>query len=352
MTTRPFTFILLRDITVPGDVWETTRHTDEDTNPMARADELLVEPKKAEAFGLDGFSAGDHFYDSPDALIDCMASAMVTKRIKFTQTVLCNDFRNPALLAKMIASMDVFSGGRIELGIGAGYNDAEYRQASYQFDENKVRVARLREAVHIIRELLDKDEPVTFKGQYYHIDGLMNLPRPVQKHVPIRLGGGGKVMLRIAADYADLVDIMTLGVYPSGLAKNPQEFTYRSFADKINFVKECAKERADRITFAVVLFRFTPAATMEEGARIIHGEMEAAYQMHGHDDGFPLSVEEIIESPYFLMGTEGDMAAKMEKRRGEVDLTQDLIFSRFLHGMKPLVDRLKSADRKLGLRQA
>src|SRR5215210_7667365 len=110
--TKPWTFTVLRDLTVPGDVLETTRHLQQDDDPLAGADWFLKEPREAEQLGYDRFSVGDHMYDSPESLIDCMASAAATKTINVTQTVLMNDFRNPALLAKMIASIDVFSGGR------------------------------------------------------------------------------------------------------------------------------------------------------------------------------------------------------------------------------------------------
>src|SRR5690348_9212821 len=116
--TRPFMFTLLRDLTVPGDVLETTRHLDEDQeDPLARADAFLKEPREADELGFDRFSVGDHMYDSPESLVDCMAAAAATKNLKITQTVLMNDFRNPAVVAKAIASIDVFSGGRAQIGL-------------------------------------------------------------------------------------------------------------------------------------------------------------------------------------------------------------------------------------------
>src|SRR5262249_50035472 len=154
---------------------------------------------------------------SPDALIDTMASAAVTKRITVTQAVLVNDFRNPALTAKMIASIDLLSGGRAEMGMGSGFNPNEYRQAGDTVDPPAVRAARMREALQIIRQLLDSPEPVTFKGEHYEIDGLLGLPRPVQKHIPFRIGGGAKRMMRIAAQFADVFDVMTAGLNSQSL---------------------------------------------------------------------------------------------------------------------------------------
>lgn len=342
---KPFVFNVVRDITPPGDLWGTARHIDEDEDPAARAEELLAWPRKAEELGLDGFSVGDHFYDSPDALIDCMASAAATNRIKVTQTVLCNDFRNPALLAKMISSIDVFSAGRAEVGIGAGYNEVEYRQAGYEFDSNPVRVERLREAVQILKALMESDKPVTFKGEYYTIDGLMGLPRPVQKpHPPIRMGGGGKKILKIAAEFADIVDIMTLGTYESGLSKDPWQYTKQSVLDKVEHVKEHAGSRADAIRFALVVLKFLLRDNRENGAREVHAEMDAAYRMHGHEDGFPLSTDDVLNSPYFLIGNEDEIVDHMLMLRRELGITEFLVFPGFIDEMKPVIDKARAAQ--------
>lgn len=348
--TKPFNFVLQRDITVPGDTWGTTRHLAEKETPEARANALLDPPRRAEEYGLDGFSTGDHFYDSPDALIDSMACAAATNRITVTQAVLVNDFRNPALTAKMIASIDLFSGGRAEMGIGAGFNPNEYRQAGYAFEPPAVRAARLREALQIIRPLLDSAEPVTFKGEYYAVDGLLGLPRPAQDHIPFRIGGGAKRMMSIAAEFADVVDVMTAGLNSQSLPKDPQEFTRERVAKKIEFVKETAGDRAVQISFSTASFLFVPADSREEGARIALEQMDAMYRgSYGSEVGFTLSVEEMMESPYFLVGTEDDMVQHINGLRSELDITGHIVLPAFLEPMKSFIGRVKSEDQKAGL---
>jgi len=340
---KPFVFTLLRDLTVPGDVWETTRHeVEDDSDPMARANHWLAAPREAESLGLDAFSVGDHMYDSPESLIDCMAAAAATTKLRVTQTVLMNDFRNPALLAKMIASIDLFSGGRAQVGIGAGYNEDEYRQAGVQFDPAPVRVARLREAVQIVKLLLESEEPVNFDGEYYKIDGLMGLPRPVQKPgPPIVVGGGGKQILKIGAEFANVVDIAPRTAYPSGLTKIPWQLTREAVVEKIEWVKKCAGERFADLMLGCVIFKFYPAADREQGARDVHAEMDAAYRMYGHEDGFTLSIEQVLESPYCVIGNEDDMVAHFLKVREELGLRNFLVFPAFMHQMKPIIDRLR-----------
>jgi alkanesulfonate monooxygenase SsuD/methylene tetrahydromethanopterin reductase-like flavin-dependent oxidoreductase (luciferase family) len=119
--------------------------------------------------------------------------------------VLCNSFRNPALLAKMASSLDVISGGRLVLGIGAGWMEEEYGAYGYHFPSMKVRIEQLEEALEVIKRLFTV-EKATFQGKYYAVRDAVNLPRPLQRpHPPILIGGGGeRRMLRLVARYADV----------------------------------------------------------------------------------------------------------------------------------------------------
>jgi alkanesulfonate monooxygenase SsuD/methylene tetrahydromethanopterin reductase-like flavin-dependent oxidoreductase (luciferase family) len=116
--------------------------------------------------------------------------------------VLCNSFRNPAHLAKMVATAQALSGGRVILGIGAGWNEEEYRAYGWPFPTTKVRIAQLAEAIQIIR-LIWREAPATFHGDHYQISGAYCEPRP-QPVPPILVGGSGeKYLLRVVAQHAD-----------------------------------------------------------------------------------------------------------------------------------------------------
>lgn len=132
------------------------------------------------------------------------ALAEATERIKVGTMVLCNSFRPPALLAKMAATLDVISGGRLEFAIGAGWFEEEYRAYGYPFPENAVRVEQLREAVQIIKAMWTEEKP-SFEGKHYRIDEAYCNPKPVQKpHPKVLLGGAGeKYMLPLVAELAD-----------------------------------------------------------------------------------------------------------------------------------------------------
>lgn len=123
-------------------------------------------------------------------------------RLKFGQAVICNSFRNPALLAKMTSTLQVLSGGRFILGIGAGWYPFEHIQYGYNFPPPWLRVKKLDEAIQIIKIMWTEDN-VTFHGKHYHIENAYCNPKP-NPIPPIMIGGGGeKVTLRIVAKYAD-----------------------------------------------------------------------------------------------------------------------------------------------------
>ena len=133
------------------------------------------------------------------------ATAAVTERLGIGTLVLCNSYRNPALLAKMAASLDNVSDGRLLLGLGAGWMDEEYRAYGYSFPGARVRVEQLDEALTIIK-LLFTESRASFQGKYYAVEEAVNNPKPVQKpHPPILIGGAGeKRLLRVVAEHADI----------------------------------------------------------------------------------------------------------------------------------------------------
>ena len=120
----------------------------------------------------------------------------------------CNDYRHPALLAKEVATLDFLSGGRFELGLGAGVGPFDYQQLGLFFDKGEKRVDRFEEALCVIKKFFT-EESVNFSGKHYTITGMQGLPRPTQKpHPPIAIGAAGKRMLSLAAREADSISIM------------------------------------------------------------------------------------------------------------------------------------------------
>ena len=190
---------------------------------------------QAEKLGYHSLWLVDHFWNRgiPDA--DCLEStatmsalAARTGKLRVGTLVLCNSFRNPALLAKSLTTIDNVSNGRLEIGMGAGWMDEEYRGYGYEFPTMGARLRQLDEGLQVMK-LLFTEKSATFKGRYYSLDGAHNNPKPVQTpHPPITIGGSGeKVMLKIVAKYADRWNC------PAG---------YKSFEGKLNVLKEHCKE--------------------------------------------------------------------------------------------------------------
>ncbi|MBT8202294.1 MAG: LLM class F420-dependent oxidoreductase [Acidimicrobiia bacterium] len=164
-----------------------------------------------EAAGYESLWVYDHFHTVPVATQEVTyeawslmaALAAVTSRVRLGQMCTCNSYRPPAYLAKVAAGIDVISGGRVEMGIGAGWYEHEYQGYGYDFPKPSVRIGMLREAVEIMRRLWTEEE-VSFEGTYYRLDGAICSPRPVQEpHIPFWIAGGGeKLTLNVAARYA------------------------------------------------------------------------------------------------------------------------------------------------------
>lgn len=154
---------------------------------------------------IDHFVGGaERNQNLPECLTTLSALAAVTNRIRVGSLVLGNSYRNPALLAKALATIDSISRGRLEVGIGAGWFEADYEAYGYRFEPIRIRLEQLEESLQILKLMLS-DKQATFNGKHYSIKDAPNVPRAVQKpHPPITVAGiGEKVMLRIVARHAD-----------------------------------------------------------------------------------------------------------------------------------------------------
>jgi F420-dependent oxidoreductase-like protein len=170
----------------------------------------------AERAGYDSVWVSDHLfldfakYGGPpesQAALECWttlaALAAATERVRIGSLVLCNDFRNPGLLAKMIATLDLLSNGRVEVGLGSGWYEPEYRAAGIPFDRPAARIGRMGESLQIVARLLEGEE-LTFHGEHYRVDGAICRPGPRQSpRPPLWVGGKGDLTLRTAARHAD-----------------------------------------------------------------------------------------------------------------------------------------------------
>jgi F420-dependent oxidoreductase-like protein len=183
-----------------------------DSRPDEIFDNVIAQAKAAEAAGYDRVMVMDHFYQLPgigapeEPMLECytMLSAIAqhTSKVRLSALVTGNTYRNPALLAKTITTLDHVSAGRATLGLGCGWFEKEHTDLGFEFGTFGERFEKLDEALQIIGPML-RCEPVTLDGKYYSVKNAVNSPAPISK-IPIMIGGGGeKKTLRMVAQYAD-----------------------------------------------------------------------------------------------------------------------------------------------------
>jgi probable F420-dependent oxidoreductase len=276
----------------------------------------------AEAGGFDAFARPDHLLaegvlGTPGApLLECFttigALIPVTARLRFLQTVACNSFRNPGLLAKMVATLDVISGGRMELGIGAGWLRREYEAYGYDFPSPALRLAQLREALQVIK-LLWTGAPVDYAGTHYRLRGAVCAPSPAQQpRPPILVGGGGAGLLAVAAAEADVVNVVPPTSDGASDAGALRRFTLEHFRQKAARVRALAEAagRAPRTLTLSALFFVQMAET----------EAEAQVLLEGVAARYGLARREAERFPLALVGTATQLRERLAERIALLDL--------------------------------
>jgi probable F420-dependent oxidoreductase len=281
--------------------------------------------RRVEALGYDALSWPDHFVRGFEPVAAMAAAAMVTERLRLSGFVFDNDFRHPVVLAMSAGSIDILSNGRLELGIGAGWLKEEYDLSGIPFDPASVRIARLEEAVHLLKMLLS-GERTTFSGEFYQVDGLQIPPAPVQKpHPPLVIGGGSKKILSLAAREADIVGITTRAL-PDG-AKDAADMTAAATARKIDWVREAAGTRFAQIELNTI------CPTVE-----ITNDRRAAAVRIAAD--LPVSAEEVLDSPAVLLGTIDQIVESLQGRRERFGFSYIVILEPVMEAFAPVVERL------------
>ena len=275
--------------------------------------------RKVEDLGFSTLLVADHYFN-PMACVPLMtAAASVTTTLRVGSYVLCNDFRSPAMLAKEMATLDVLSGGRVEVGIGAGWAKVEYDQIAMPFDPPGVRLARLEESVGVIRRLW-AGEFVDHEGEFYEFHALYGSPRPVQKPLPLLIGGGGPRMIRFAARAADIVGFVPQSLRDGGL--DPAGFTAESMDQRIAVLDD-------------ELLRSGRTDVPERSVMVFDTGTEADSATFAG-----LSDEARRESPHCLPPDPGEAAESIEARRERWGLTYHVCYDRDFDAFAKVVARL------------
>ena len=206
----------------------------------------LARAKRLEAIGYETLSMPDHMVGGAWSNMPALgAAAAVTTKLRLGNLVLGNDFRNPVVLAREFATLDVISNGRVEIGLGAGWFDRDYQSTGIPFDRGRVRVARLAEAVMLMKRVFTEGE-VTFEGTYYRTTKSECRPKTVQQpRPPILIAAGGPEILALAGREADIVAVIPpgAGVQPPA----PDDVAATGVRRQIDVVREAAGSRFEEI---------------------------------------------------------------------------------------------------------
>ena len=296
--------------------------------PDGTARSWADQAKKAEALGYSTLLVPDHFGDQLAPVPALMAAADATSTLRGGALVFDNDYRHPLVLAKEASTLDLLSGGRLELGLGAGWMRSDYDESGITYDSPALRVERFAEGVAVITGLLESDEPFSFSGKHYTINEHTLLPRPVQRpRPPLILGGGGRRVLSIAGQWADIVSInvdLRAGTGGPETAPNASPAATR---EKVAWVKEAAGKRFDEIELNC-LIGF--AIITDDGQKIADAMAPT----------FGIDPTDALHVPVALIGTVDQMVEELQWRREEYGISYFSIEADCWESLAPVVSRL------------
>ncbi len=295
----------------------------------------IQKAQRVEQLGYSTFLIRDHFiqgdFNHQLAPVPAlMAAADVTRTLRVGSLVFANDYRHPVMLAKEAATLDVLSGGRFELGIGAGWLASEYEQVGIPFDTPGIRVERMQEALHILKGVF-AEEPFSFAGKHYSITHLDSHPKPVQKpHPPLLIGAGSKRMLSIAAREADIIGLLPKALTNGTISEDPTERLAETISQKIDWIRQSAGERFDEIELSMVVTIEITQDQEQKAAQII--------QQRGWSG---ITSRQVLEMPSMLIGSIDQIIEKLQSVRKKYFFSYFVISDTCMETFAPIVSQLR-----------
>ncbi len=280
-------------------------------------EDLRERAQAAERAGFGAVLVPDHFYTGEQRIsgkgigeswTTVAALAAHTPRIRVGGAVMCNLFRHPCLTAQTAATVDHISNGRLELGLGAGWMQEEFRRTGLPFPRPSVRIRMLEEALAIVLPALEGQE-VTLEGEFYQVRDFALLPSSVQQpRPPLHIGGGGDRILRLAGRHADIVSLIPPA--PSGRIEPDavRSFDAARFEERVAFLRQAAEE-AGRSPDEIEVMLFVPLCRVTESASEAEQVIRGAAAMVQVDEAT------LRAHPMTLVGTPEEILAAIAERR-------------------------------------
>jgi probable F420-dependent oxidoreductase len=283
--------------------------------------------RQIEDLGYSTLYIPDHFEDQWAPMIALTVAAEATTTLQVGTLVLDNDFRHPVILAKEAATLDVVTGGRFELGMGAGWMTTDYDQSGIPMDKPSVRIARLAESLEIMRSMWSTGR-ATLAGEYYTVTDAVGTPAPrTPGGPPLVIGGGSKRILSLAGQYADVVSIVPSLAAGYVGAEVAAESVVEKYADRVEWARAAAGDRAAQLEFQC----WTAAVQVVPNAAEVFESMAPV---------LGLSPDQLRAAPIALIGTVGEIVETLQKRRVELGFSNIVVHEAEMEALAPVIAEL------------
>jgi probable F420-dependent oxidoreductase len=296
--------------------------------------EFVNDVREVERLGYSSLMLSDHLVDQFAPISALSVAAAVTSTLRLGTFVFNNDLRHPVVLAQELATLDRLSDGRLEIGMGAGWNKPEYEGAGIPYDPGTTRIDRMAESIAIMKGLF-AGGPIDFQGRFYRVKGFEDLPRPIQRpHPPFFVGGGSPKLLRFAAQNVEIVGIAPR-VLPDGKA-DVLGCTLAGSEAKVAIIRQAAGPRFDELeinTYPSLSAKVTDQ--VRPAAREVVDRIRQRY-------GVELSEKDILESPHVFIGSVESLIEKFQMLRERLH-TNHIFVGEEYRDFAPVVERLSGS---------
>lgn len=294
------------------------------------ASQFCERARRAEGLGYATFTVADHLDRQYACLPALVAAGTATSTIRVGPLVVGNDYKHPVVLAKELATADLFLDGRLQVGLGAGWLRDDYVRSGITLDSARTRIARLEESLMILKGLWS-GEVFSFDGEYYSVHDLEGSPVPAQKpHPPLMIGAGGKRMLSLAARHADIINItvnQNSGIRDVGTVMASAGNQARGInQQRIQWIRQAAGERFDQIELGALCF----VVPTDDRQSVVRERAQA----------FGIAESDLLDSPQWLIGNPDEMVADLFRRRDELGISYIIFFDHMADPMAPIVAEL------------
>jgi probable F420-dependent oxidoreductase len=291
--------------------------------------EWIAKVKKVEDLGYSVLQMPDHLGNQFSPMLALMAAAVASSTLRLGTLVLDVNYRQLALLAKEVTTLDLLSEGRFEFGLGAGWIARESQMTGIPFDPAGQRVSRLEEAVQVFKGLFS-DGPLTFAGRYYSMNGFEIFPKPCHHpHPPLLLSGGGKRMLSIAGRFADIITLNP-PVAPDGNSIDMAEATAEATAQQIAWIREAAGDRFAQIEIG----NFVVGGVRTERGQQSDPKISSAFRSRATGE------QQAPQGIYTLVGSVDQICEQVLANRERFGISYISVLEQDLETFAPVVARL------------